>query len=102
MRPHAYDFNDAFLLQDFVNKAVLAINAAGIITHQIPAQFFKRWRVLKWILCNKANQQLGLPSQTCGNQKLGIFRSLFGVNQTPFIVWQRAIPLCIFLWQQLF
>jgi hypothetical protein len=41
MGPHAKDFNDFLLFQDFVDQSVLNIDAAGISAGKVAHQFFK-------------------------------------------------------------
>ena len=83
MGPHADDFNDSLLLQNFIDQSVLNSDAAGISAGQVAHQFFKPRRSLKWIFSNDLQQLNRFVFETGRAQLPGIFLSLLGIDDFP-------------------
>ena len=83
MRPHPEDTNYFFVGKNLIHNTVLNIDPARICASQITNQFFKRRRILEWVLGKKRQQFQRLGFQTAGSKLLSILHCLLGINKLP-------------------
>jgi len=49
VRPHAQHAHRLLFGKDFINQAMLNVDAPGVGACQVAHQFFKRWRFAEWV-----------------------------------------------------
>jgi hypothetical protein len=73
MGPHADDFDDPLRFQDFVNQAVLNIDAAGISARQVTHNFSNRGEGRKGSSWTISNSSMALPLRPAAANFLASF-----------------------------
>jgi len=66
VRPHAQHARRLLLGKDFINQAMLNVDAPGVGACQVAHQFFKRWRFAEWVSGQQVQQFLRLGLEAAG------------------------------------
>ncbi len=83
MRPHAKDANDPLLGKNFIDQAIVNVDAAGVSACQITEEFFElRW-ILERIVGENRQQSLGFRFVSAGLELARVFQRLLRIDEPP-------------------
>jgi len=81
MRPHTQDANRFLFSKNFVNQAVLNIDASRVSACQITDQFLERRWILKWVVRKNRKQFQSLGFQATGGKLLRVLNGMLGKDK---------------------
>ncbi len=83
MRPHAEHMDKSLVAVDSIDESMLHVDAAGVVTGEVPHQLLEAWRCGERIGLKQLEQPLSLRSAAGPSQSLGVLGGPLAQNNLP-------------------